>query len=79
VNRRYLALTLRAVAIILLIVAAFRLAIDFGSSLEIDETIQDDSMATVSHRFAVNPGTATVGLVGVAMFWGSFLLGRKTS
>ena len=76
-NRRYLAITLRAVAIVLLIVAAFRLAIDLGSSLEVDETIQDDSLATISHRFAVDPATATVGLVGVAMFWGSFLLGRK--
>ena len=75
-NRRYLAFTLRAVAIVLLIVAAFRLAIDLGSSLEINEKIQDDSSAAIFHRFAVDPGTATVGLVGVAMFWGSFLLGR---
>jgi hypothetical protein len=77
VNRRYFAISSRAIAIVLLIVAAFRLAIDLGSSLEIDETIQDDNLATISHRFAVDPGTATVGLVGVAMFWGSFLLGRK--
>jgi hypothetical protein len=32
-----------------------------------------------SHRFAIDPDTAIIGLVGVAMFWSSFLLGRKRS
>ena len=76
-NRRYTAIALRATAIFLLIVAAFRLAINLGSSLEIDETRQND-LAAISHRLAVDPATAIVGLTGVAMFWGSFLVGRKT-
>ena len=76
-NRRYLAITLRAVAIGLLIVAAFRLAIDLSSSLEIEETTHNDGMATISHRLAFDPGAAIVGLVGVAMFWGSFRKNRR--
>lgn len=75
-NRRYLAITLRAVAIVLLMLAAVRLAKNLGSSLDIDETTQND-VATVSDRFAVDPVTAITGLSGVAMFWGSFVIGRK--
>ena len=75
-NRGYSAIALRATAVLLLMVATVRLAIDLGSSLEIDETTQND-LATISHRFVVDPVTAMVGLTGVAMFWESFVVGRK--
>jgi hypothetical protein len=75
-NYRYLALALRAAASLLVIVAAFRLAMNLNSSVEIDEAAQD-SLATISHRFTVDRITAMVGVAGVAIFWGSFLVGPK--
>ena len=78
-NRRSLAIILRVIAIVLLMAAAFRLAIAPGSSVEIDETTQTNAMETISHRFAVDAGTAALGLIGVAMFWSSFVVGRSRS
>jgi len=76
VNRRFIAIGLRIPAIVLLIVAAFRLATNLGSSVEIDETTQND-LATISHRFVIDPGSAIIGLIGVAMFWGSFVVAKN--
>ena len=76
VKRRYIAIGLRVTAGILLILTAFRVATNFDRSLEIDETTQND-LAIISHRFAVERDAAITGLVGLAMFWGSFLVGRN--
>jgi hypothetical protein len=77
VNRRSLATILRVIAIVLLMGAAFRLAIGLDSSVGIDETTQNSGMETISHRFAVDWRTATIGLVGVVMFWSSFGIRSK--
>ncbi len=71
-----LAITLRLLAIVLLLLAAYRLAIDLSSSLEID-TAQNGALTVIEHRFAMNRGTAVLGLVGVGMFWCGFLIGRR--
>ena len=75
-NRRYLAITLRAIAIVLLLVAAFRLAVDLRSSLEVDETTQNGGFG-IAASFAMNRLTTILGLVGVGLFWCSFLIPRK--
>jgi hypothetical protein len=75
-NRRHIAIAVRAAASVLLIVAAYRLGMSLNSSLEIDEATQA-SLATISHRFTVDHITAILGITGVGIFWGSFLLGRK--
>jgi hypothetical protein len=71
-----LAIALRAFAVVLLLLAAYRLAVDLSSSLEIDTT-QNGALTTIDHRFAMNRGTAILGLVGVGMFWCSFVIGRR--
>ena len=75
-NRRYLAIALRVVAIVLLGLAAFRLAVGLRSSVEIDETMQNGGFGT-SQSFAIDHVTMILGLIGVAMFWCSFVAPRN--
>jgi hypothetical protein len=73
---KFLAIALRAIAIVLLLLAAYRLGVDLSFSLEID-TSQNAALTTIDHRFAMDRNNLILGLVGVGMFWCSFLIGRR--
>jgi hypothetical protein len=77
-HSRWLRITLRFTAAILLVATAVRFAFELISSFKTEIYARPDGGMTIDHVFAFNSVTIMIGLIGVLLLVFSILAPRKT-
>jgi hypothetical protein len=76
-NSRWLKITLRFTAAILLMFAAVRFAIDCLSSFHTETHASPNGGISIDHTLAINHVTIIMAIVGVLLFAFTFVVPRK--